>query len=239
VDALEHLDEGAAGLEALDQALGLDGGGPGLAVGDRVRVHRSRSAGWLFLRTPSDRKPEARAMTSSMMQTPATIGMGKAMVMPKERASRDTPQVSTPDARMPTTPTQKLSSMTIPRSEPMETPSARSEANSLMLAMIAPRKVCQVIDTPIRMPRNSEKPSMMTMKLSWSIAASPALASSGRVHALYWPRAPAFSWAATTSGVAPGRKPTMSGPTRSPFEASPSMRRVSRETTMPAFIMFG
>ena len=81
----------------------------------------------------------------------------------------------------------------------METPSARSEANSLMLARIAPRSVCEVIATPIRRPRTAEKPSMMPMNWFLSMEASFAAASSGLVQARYMPCALAFSWSRTRS----------------------------------------
>ncbi|MNT15336.1 hypothetical protein D3C72_1503850 [compost metagenome] len=78
-------------------------------------------------------------------------------------------------AATPTTPTQKLSSMTMRRRLPMPTPRARNEANSLMLAMMAPRRVCQVMATPMMMPSTTQPPMMMTRMPSSNMA--PALAS--------------------------------------------------------------
>src|SRR5690606_18972462 len=172
VELLEHLDVGPAGLEPLDQALGLDGEIAVLAV-SLGGVHRSRSAGWLFLRTPSDSRPDNMAIATRPPPTISSRPIGRAMITALALASRDTSQVRKMAAATPTRPTQKLSSSTIRRSEPMPTPSARSEANSLMLAMIAPRRVCQVMATPMIVPRTTQPPMMMTRMPSSNMA--PAL----------------------------------------------------------------
>src|SRR5204862_5861349 len=80
VDPLQHLDVAAAGLEALVDAVGADGG--------LVRAHRSRSAGWLFFRMPRASRPEAPEMTSRRMETPTIQGMGKPIGTPLFVASR-------------------------------------------------------------------------------------------------------------------------------------------------------
>ena len=78
VHAFQHLDIGTAGLEAFDEAMGLQGDG----------AHLRRSAGWLCLRMPRAMRPEAREMVSSRMATPTTQGMGKPMGMPPLWARR-------------------------------------------------------------------------------------------------------------------------------------------------------
>ncbi|MNN80329.1 hypothetical protein D3C81_1970550 [compost metagenome] len=97
------------------------------------------------------------------------------MMTALDMANSDSSQVRPMAAATPTTPTQKLSSMTMRRRLPMPTPRARNEANSLMLAMMAPRRVCQVMATPMMMPSTTQPPMMMTRMPSSNMA--PALAS--------------------------------------------------------------
>ncbi len=79
VDGLQDLDVGAPGLEAFHQAFRCQGG---------LRAHRSRSAGWLFLRTPREKTPERIEMTVSRIATVMTQGIGKPIGMPRLVASR-------------------------------------------------------------------------------------------------------------------------------------------------------
>ena len=130
-------------------------------------------------RARDDREPEAEAAAP----TAATQPSGKPIGRPPLRASIETRKVKRAVAPRPTTPTQNDSSSTISRSEPIETPSARREANSLMLARMAPRSVWEVMPTPIRKPRNTEKPRKMPMICSFISALSLAWASSARVQA--------------------------------------------------------
>ena len=83
VHALEHLDVAAPGLEALDEAGGAEGRGTG-----GEGVHRRRSAGWLFLRTPRAMRPEAMEIAISRTATRTTQPAGKPMGMPALVARR-------------------------------------------------------------------------------------------------------------------------------------------------------
>ena len=154
-------------------------------------------------------------------------------------ASSCTSQVRKMAAATPTSPTQKLNSMTMRRSEPIPTPSARSEANSLMLAMMAPRRVCQVMATPMMVPSTTQPPMMITRMPSSNMPAALASASSLRVQARHWPSPMVFSSRATASALAGSRNLTISGPTRGPVSACPTMRRVSRDMITVGCIMFG
>ena len=118
---------------------------------------------------------------------PTTISRvtGRAMITAPARAASASSQVRPTAAITPTTPTQKLSSTTMRRSDPMPTPSARREANSLMLAMIAPRSVCQVMATPMMTPKTTQPPMMIIRMPSSNMAPWLASASCWRVQAFH------------------------------------------------------
>ena len=125
------------------------------------------------------------AMAIRPMPTTISSDSGRAMITAPIIASSDTSQVRTMAAMTPTTPTQKLSSTTIRRNDPMLTPRARREANSLILAMMAPRRVCQVMATPMMIPKTTQPPMMMTRMPSSNMAPALASASCCLVHAFH------------------------------------------------------
>ena len=152
VDALQHLDAAAAGLEALDEAGG--------ATSARLRAHRSRSAGWLFLRTPRDRRPEAMAMMHQQIATADDPGSraGSPWARRAMAASMDTPpdQDGGGDQADDADPEGQLHARS-GAATPWRRRARAGEANSLMLDRIAPRRVCEVMPTPIRKPRNDAR----------------------------------------------------------------------------------